>query len=66
MRADDLNQSDRNTISRIRRGSKQIYQKYNARDMGFEAKYTLGKKIGEGMHSVVFECFTKDLLERHG
>lgn len=36
-----------------------LFQKFNAREDGFDQKYTLGQRLGEGMHSVVFECFAK-------
>lgn len=55
----NLSQSDRDTIDRIRRSSLLMFKKFSEREDGFDQKYTLGKRLGEGMHSVVYECFSK-------
>lgn len=55
---DNLSQKDKDTINRIRASSMQIIQKFNSREDGFDQKYRVGKRLGEGMHSVVFECFS--------
>ena len=54
---DSLLVHDRETLSRIRRCSKQALQRHSLRPEGFETRYALGRKVGEGMHSVVYECF---------
>jgi hypothetical protein len=52
------NSEDRLAI--IRQKGQEMTQKYeDSKSKTFDAKYDLGKELGQGMHAQVFQCFLK-------
>lgn len=50
-----------NRLDIISKCSQQIQEKYEeSKENGFDKKFTLGDKIGEGMHATVHKCFDNE------
>ena len=54
-------QSSNLRLFAIKQSSKMLIQRYNEnQEKSFERKYSLGEKIGEGMHSSVYKCTLRE------
>ena len=59
-----LNLGSEDRLENIRAKSEQILQQFEeAKDLQFDAKYVLGKELGQGMHAQVYLCYLKEDID---